>query len=198
MVIALILSLTLTCIGSVMVYTSEGKRFYDFVGLSFLQDIDEHEQHLIEKVAGNVNEESDAEFWEETHELLSNLTLFLILLHITGVILSSRLKRQNLIKSMIYCRKKSTKNDRLKDKHSLSIKTGEQNTLYWTHLSRQFHMKVKQTAILIEPLAVSLLLDGKLIINGEGTVNLSGKFKRRIDLALGIDNTRYANITFAW
>ncbi|MFT4807836.1 MAG: cytochrome b [Glaciecola sp.] len=89
-----------------------------------LQDIDEHEQHHIEKVAGNINEESDEEFWEETHELLSDLTLFLILLHTAGVILSSRLQRQNLNKSMIYARRKSTKNNILKDKHSLSIKTG--------------------------------------------------------------------------
>jgi hypothetical protein len=57
-------------------------------------------------------------------------------------------------------------------------------------------MKVKKTAILIKPLAVSLLLDGKLIINGEGTVSLSGKFKRRINLALRIDNTQHAYITF--
>lgn len=59
MVIALILSLSLTCISGVMVYTSDGKRFYDFLEQPLLQDIDEHEQHLIEKVAGNINEESD-------------------------------------------------------------------------------------------------------------------------------------------
>jgi cytochrome b len=59
MVIALILSLTLTCISGVMVYTSDGKRFYDFLEQPLLQDIDEHEQYLIEKVTGNVNEESD-------------------------------------------------------------------------------------------------------------------------------------------
>ena len=59
MVIALILSLTLTCISGVRVYTSESKRFYVFLGQPLLQDIDEHEQHRIEKVAGNINEESD-------------------------------------------------------------------------------------------------------------------------------------------
>ena len=59
MVIALILSLSLTCISGVMVYTSDGKRFYDFLEQPLLQDIDEHEQHRIEKVAGNINEESD-------------------------------------------------------------------------------------------------------------------------------------------
>lgn len=42
-----------------MVYTSDGKRFYDFLEQPLLQDIDEHEQYLIEKVTGNVNEESD-------------------------------------------------------------------------------------------------------------------------------------------
>jgi len=77
--------------------------------MTFLQDIDEHEQHLIENFAGDVYEESDEKFWEETHQLLSNLTLFLILLLIAGVILSRLLQRQYLIKSMVYNSKKFDK-----------------------------------------------------------------------------------------
>lgn len=41
------------------------------------------------------------EFWEEVHEVLSNFTLFLVLLHVLGGLLSSWLHRENLVKAMI-------------------------------------------------------------------------------------------------
>lgn len=45
--------------------------------------------------------ESGEELWEEIHETAVNITLFLIALHILGVIISSRLERQNLAKAMV-------------------------------------------------------------------------------------------------
>lgn len=44
--------------------------------------------------------EEAEEFWEEIHEASSDLMLFLIFLHITGVILSARLHDENLVKAM--------------------------------------------------------------------------------------------------
>ncbi len=45
---------------------------------------------------------SDAEeFWEELHELFANLTLLLIILHVSGVVVSSRLHGENLVKAML-------------------------------------------------------------------------------------------------
>ena len=41
------------------------------------------------------------EFWEEIHEFLANFTVLLVLLHISGVILSSKKHGQNLIRAMI-------------------------------------------------------------------------------------------------
>jgi cytochrome b len=45
--------------------------------------------------------ESEEEFWEEVHELTSNFTLVLIFIHVLGVIVASRLHRENLVKAMI-------------------------------------------------------------------------------------------------
>ncbi len=50
----------------------------------------------VEKVS-----EADEEFWEEIHEIASNLMLVLIALHIAGVVASSRLHKENLVKAML-------------------------------------------------------------------------------------------------
>ncbi len=45
--------------------------------------------------------EDDEELWEEIHEVSVNLMLLLIFLHVSGVIISGRLHKENLAKAMI-------------------------------------------------------------------------------------------------
>ncbi|NOT13180.1 MAG: cytochrome B [Methylococcaceae bacterium] len=62
--------------------------------------------HAEDEAEGDENEneneaESGEEFWEEIHELSTNLMLALIALHLIGVLFSSRLHKENLVKAML-------------------------------------------------------------------------------------------------
>ena len=65
-------------------------------------------EHDVEQQDEGFNaSEEEEEFWEEIHETAANLTVLLILLHVFGVIVSSRMHKENLVRAMVTGRKKS-------------------------------------------------------------------------------------------
>jgi cytochrome b len=110
MIIALLLSVSGTVFSGLVVYAIEEKAgplatwvaensapapSFTFINSAYADnDEDEH--------GGSGAHEDDAfeEFWEEAHEILANFTLLLIVLHIAGVLYSSYLHKENLIRGM--------------------------------------------------------------------------------------------------
>lgn len=85
MALALMISLAMTVVSGIALYGAT-----DFAG----------------PLAGMFRGEFAAEFLEGLHELGANLTLFLVVLHLGGLLFSSLEHGENLIKSMITGRKK--------------------------------------------------------------------------------------------
>lgn len=109
MVIALLVSLFLTSVTGLQVYGLEGhgplaqqavvetRAGPTGPGYAWITQADARED---EGMGGKEGDEGE-DFWEEVHEVVANLTVFLIVLHLLGVALSSYRHRQNLVRAMV-------------------------------------------------------------------------------------------------
>ena len=112
MILALLVSLSITTVTGIKLYGVEGhgplaqnqvishtvNTNNDLVVLASDRDHDDDDD---EGRDGHEGDDEAEEFWEEIHEFFANFTLLLVLLHITGVIVSSAKESQNLVKAMI-------------------------------------------------------------------------------------------------
>ena len=117
MVLALLLSLTGTTWTGLKLYAVEENKgplaisarhvqtpiqTASLISVAKAEDNDEgkgEEPELIDK-EHNVDKQGE-KYWEELHELFANLTLLLVFLHIVGVIVSSYIDKENLVKAML-------------------------------------------------------------------------------------------------
>ena len=90
MVVALLVSLSVTTVSGLMIYGIEENA-------TAQASDDEYEG----------GHERAEEFWEEVHEVSANATLFLVLLHIAGVLFTSLKHRENLVRAMFTGRKRA-------------------------------------------------------------------------------------------
>ena len=110
MVIALLLALFMTTLSGMKLYAiEEGKGPFSLdYGTSLVSKVHadsddyayKHEEFEKEEYHEDENHEEAEEFWEDVHEAAINLMLFLIVLHVLGVLISSAQHKELLIKSM--------------------------------------------------------------------------------------------------
>jgi len=100
MVVALLLSLVITTVSGLKVYGLEGYGPLAETNTSYFISSANASSPMDDEA--NKHEESDSEeFWEEIHEFFANFTILLIVFHILGVIVSSKVENENLVKAMI-------------------------------------------------------------------------------------------------
>jgi cytochrome b len=113
MVIALLLGLTASTVTGLKLYAVEENAgpfamIFQQVNSSTLPQgpsssaiqVNDDEQSPLNQSNSKVDKKAE-EFWEEMHEIFANLTLFLVLIHIAGVVFSGIVDREKLIKAMI-------------------------------------------------------------------------------------------------
>jgi len=107
MIVALLASLIVVTVTGLKVYAIEEERGPLASANQLLvidnayADRDEDEDGEHEGRKHDNGKDAEEEMWKELHDVSTDITLFLICLHILGVIVSSRVYGENLVKAMI-------------------------------------------------------------------------------------------------
>ena len=121
MVVALLVALTLTTLTGLLTYGAEGRGPLALgtgnLVARALADDDDHDDRPDHsgryaydapgEMHGRAASEQNAHFWKEIHESLVGLLIFLAVVHIGGVLVSSYAHKENLVWAMITGRKKN-------------------------------------------------------------------------------------------
>lgn len=97
MIVMLLVGLSLLTFSGLMAYAAEGHGPLAGADVSLISTAYADDDHDEDDEKG----EKEDEFWEEIHEFMGNFMLLLIFLHIAGVVVSSRLQGENLVKAMM-------------------------------------------------------------------------------------------------
>ncbi|MBL1140980.1 MAG: DUF4405 domain-containing protein [Proteobacteria bacterium] len=108
MIVAMLTCLVVVTISGLKVYAiEEGKGLLaantptlTIINSSYADSNEYEDDEDDEYESGYKGDKEGEEFWEEIHEISSNLMLLLIFLHVAGVVVSSRLHGENLVKAM--------------------------------------------------------------------------------------------------
>ncbi|MCE9687140.1 cytochrome b/b6 domain-containing protein [Shewanella sp. AS16] len=115
MVVLLLGSLAMTTASGILLYTTENPSPLAFIGQNAFNKA-ESDAPAIPKASAQAgaheiktvrHEDKQESVWEEIHEFFANFTLLLVLLHVAGVLVSSKLHDENLVKAM-FTGKKTT------------------------------------------------------------------------------------------
>jgi len=112
MIMMLLASLLITSYTGLKVYGLEGHGplaaggvEVGLVAPAYAEDDERGERAEHESHGGG--EAEGEEFWEELHEVFANLTVLLVLIHVAGVVVASRLHGENLVRAMVTGKKKA-------------------------------------------------------------------------------------------
>ena len=112
MIIIILFSLLVTAFTGLKTLGSRGQGPLADEGISIVRltyaDEDKHDENDDHPTfsEGHRKKNKKYEFWEEIHEFMTGFMLFLIIVHISGVIISSWVHKENLILAMITGTKK--------------------------------------------------------------------------------------------
>lgn len=108
MIFLLLVSLAGTVVSGLVVYADESHAgpLAAFVGTSSTNGVEQDEDRNAERAKAPAGAEGREGTWEEIHEVLANVTLALIVLHILGVLVASLVHKENLLAAMITGKKR--------------------------------------------------------------------------------------------
>lgn len=101
MIVALLVCVTLAGWTGLLAYGADGHGPLAHTDLRIVSAAIAHDDSTQRGESRRDGEAGEHEFWGEIHEALSDLTLALVFLHVTGALVSSLIHRENLVRAMI-------------------------------------------------------------------------------------------------